>query len=81
MDAHRGSINSVVFSQDGSRIVSGSDDNMLKVWDANSFEMIGKFYTAGPVKGVAVSWPRIAAGALSGELYHVGVIEGAPLAA
>ena len=32
-DAHSSSITSVVFSPDGTKIVSGSDDNTTKVWD------------------------------------------------
>ena len=33
---HTGSVNSVVFSPDGSRIVTGSDDQTAKLWDAQS---------------------------------------------
>jgi len=32
--AHSRTINSVAFSPDGSTIVSGSDDETIKVWDA-----------------------------------------------
>ena len=78
---------------------------MIKVWDANSFDLIesrpgdgrvfgrdgegverdgatvrvteggGAFYAPSPVISVAVSWPRIVAGASSGELYHLEVVE------
>ena len=34
----------------------------------------GAFYAPSPISCVAVSWPRIAAGAQSGELYHLQVI-------
>ena len=34
MDAHSGDINSVAFSPDGTKIVSGSDDWTIKVWDS-----------------------------------------------
>jgi WD40 repeat protein len=97
-------INSVVFSPDGTKIVSGSDDKTIKVWDADSFNLLetrqgeamafskeaegvvrdgatirmkdggGAFYAPSPIQCVAVSWPRIAAGALSGELYHLEVM-------
>ena len=32
--AHSGDINSVAFSPDGKTIVSGSNDQTIKVWDA-----------------------------------------------
>ena len=32
-NAHSGCINSVAFSPDGTKIVSGSDDETIKVWD------------------------------------------------
>ena len=96
---------SVDFDKDGGKIVSGLASGMIKVWDANSFEMIesrlgdgiafgrdgegveregatvrmteggGAFYAPSPVLSVAVSWPRIVAGASSGELYHLEVAE------
>jgi WD40 repeat protein len=34
MNAHSGDINSVAFSPDGTKIVSGSDDKTIKVWDS-----------------------------------------------
>ena len=34
----------------------------------------GAFYAPSPILCIAVSWPRIAAGAQSGELYHLKVI-------
>jgi WD40 repeat protein len=82
--------------------VSGSGDKTIKVWDADSFDLLdsrphmafsieaegvvhdgstirmkdggGAFYAPSPILCVAVSWPRIAAGAQSGELYHLEVI-------
>ena len=32
-NAHRDRINSVAFSPDGTKIVTGSDDKTIKVWD------------------------------------------------
>jgi WD40 repeat protein len=33
INAHSGDVNSVAFSPDGTKIVSGSDDKTIKVWD------------------------------------------------
>jgi len=102
---HSGSIRSVAFSLDGTKIVSGSVDKTIKVWDADSFDLIesrpgdgtafgrdgegverngatvrmmkeggGAFYAPSPVSCVAIHGSRIAAGAQSGELYHLEVM-------
>ena len=34
--AHSGEVNSVAFSPDGTKIVSGSADNTIKVWDSGA---------------------------------------------
>ena len=103
-DAHNRWVTSVAFSPDGTKIVSGSYDKTIKVWDAVSFNLLdsrpgeaiafskeaegvvrhgstirmkdggGAFYAPSPILCVAVSWPRIAAGAQSGELYHLEVM-------
>ena len=35
----------------------------------------GVFYAPGPLRCVAVQWPRLVAGAQSGELYHLELQE------
>ena len=103
-NAHSHWVMSVAFSPDGTKIVSGSRDETIKVWDSDSFNLLetrqgeamafskeaegvvrdgaticmkdggGAFYAQSPISCVAVSWPRIAAGAQSGELYHLEVM-------
>ena len=54
---HTGRVNSVAFSPDGSRIVSGSFDRALRIWDALAGVPIGKPLLGhkGQVLSVAVS--------------------------
>src|ERR1700761_3381751 len=41
MYGHRGVVSSVAVSQDGTRIVSGSDDRTARVWDAATGQPLG----------------------------------------
>jgi WD40 repeat protein len=36
MWGHSGEVNSIAFSSDGKRIVSGSHDMLVKIWDADT---------------------------------------------
>ena len=36
--AHSHSVRSVAFNNDGTKIVSGSDDQTIKVWDAGTYQ-------------------------------------------
>ena len=101
-NAHSDSIASVAFSPDGKTIVSGSWDETIKVWDAESLTILeerkgdaatldesgevvdrdgatlrlkegGAFYAPNPLECVALHWPRLVAGAQSGELYDLEV--------
>ncbi|CAE7073922.1 unnamed protein product [Rhizoctonia solani] len=41
-EGHTDTINSVTFSPDGKSVVSGSDDNTVRMWNANSSSPIGE---------------------------------------
>ena len=55
----------------GSGAVAERDGATLRLKEGG-----GAFYAASPLQCVAVHWPRLVAGAQSGELYHLEV-EGA----
>ena len=40
LSGHTEGVMSVAFSGDGSKVVSGSDDRTVKIWDANNGEVI-----------------------------------------
>jgi WD40 repeat protein len=43
LEGHEGTVNSAVFSPDGKRIVTASDDGTARIWDAASGRPIGEF--------------------------------------
>jgi len=104
-NAHNGWVMSVGYNSDGDKIVSCGQYGTIKVWDADTLQLVeerkgngsaldasgsgavaerngatlrlkeggGVFYAPGPLQSVAVHWPRLVAGAQSGELYHLEV--------
>jgi WD40 repeat protein len=56
LEGHSGWVFSVVFSRDGSKVVSGSNDSTARVWDAASGRQLKKLEGhSGSVYSVALS--------------------------
>lgn len=43
LDGHQGPVRAVAFSQDGTRIISGSQDNTIRLWNADGGQLLKSF--------------------------------------
>ena len=41
LTGHSGRVHSVAFSEDGKHVVSGSDDNLVKIWNSETGAEVG----------------------------------------
>ena len=82
LSGHESTVNSVAFSPDGGRIVSGSDDNSVRVWDAASGECLEVIDGTGDVEAIAAGSDQRPYRALerSGETVIEDARTGAPIA-
>ena len=69
-DRHLASVPTVAFAPDGSRIVSGSVDRTIKVWDTGTWKTVCSMSIPSALVSVAVSpdGTRVLAGAKDGKL-------------
>ena len=56
LSGHAYSVNSVAFSADGSKVVSGSWDNTVKIWSADSGEVLQTLSGDVDMKHIYVSY-------------------------
>jgi WD40 repeat protein len=68
---HRDAVNCCAYSWDGQHIISGSGDDTIRLWDAQTGRELSCFLVGRPVAKLAVapSGRRIAHGDIWGGLY------------
>ena len=54
-EGHTGRVNCVAFSEDGTRITSGSIDGTVRIWDATTANELDSFHHGSPVATVDFS--------------------------
>jgi len=55
LEGHTGQVNALAFSSDGRRLVSGSTDGTVRIWDVPTANELIRFETPGEVGAVAIS--------------------------
>ncbi|NLX96015.1 MAG: hypothetical protein GXY83_07555 [Rhodopirellula sp.] len=55
LEGHTSLVTALAFSSDGKRLVSGSQDKTVRIWDVRSAKELIRFETAGSVCAVAIS--------------------------
>ena len=53
---HSGSVYSVAFSPDGKHVLSGSDDETVKIWDAQTGKEVSVLVCHRPIVCCCVHW-------------------------
>lgn len=67
LQGHSGGVRSVAVA--GPRLVSGSDDHTIKIWDLESGQLLQTFYCDAPVIAVSLVEGWLAAGDSTGRLH------------
>ena len=73
LNGHSSSVLAVAIAPDGKRVISGSRDNTLKVWDLETREIITSFTGESPITccAVAPDGVTIVAGEASGRVHFL----------
>ena len=58
LTGHSGGVWSVAFSPNGNRVASGSDDNLVKIWDTATGALVSSFVGVARWRGCCLDVPR-----------------------
>jgi WD40 repeat protein len=73
---HTGSVEAVGFLPDGSRALSGSSDNTLRLWDLASGECLAEYYADAKIDCLAFARDAlVVAGSADGRLHILEIRE------
>jgi hypothetical protein len=78
LEGHIGAVEDVNITPDGRRVVSGSEDKTLRVWDMESGKCLGVLAVTAPVTAVASSSGLLTIGTETGEVYSVDMYSFSP---
>lgn len=79
LDGHTGTVNDIAYSPDGTKLVTGSDDDTVRLWDLTRNRQLAEWDTSADVRSVAFNSDGTLIAAVSGEadvmVWDVGKLE------
>jgi eukaryotic-like serine/threonine-protein kinase len=67
LDGHTGTVNDIAYSPDGTKLVTGSDDDMVRLWDLTRNRQLAEWDTGDDVRSVAFNPDGTLIATISGE--------------
>ena len=75
LKGHSDRVRSVVFTPDGSKLISGSSDGTIRIWDAETGESLQEIIPLRPYEGMDITGVKGLTGSEKGTLKALGAVE------